>query len=136
MKQDQTPDIADLVIEDMRARKKLGMERYGVPLRPNNGRDALQDAYEEALDLAVYLKQAIEERVEWLPEKPALKHHVAGIGGICPQCGIALTEAGFAAHDCKPEHDTYTKAEVDAMFDAQTKFTMEQIWKQFDHLKK
>jgi len=27
-----------------------------------NGRDALQDAYEEALDLACYLKQAIEER--------------------------------------------------------------------------
>jgi hypothetical protein len=30
----------------------------------NNGRDALLDAYEEALDLACYLKQAILERDE------------------------------------------------------------------------
>lgn len=54
--------VWDIVIEDMKARDRLGRERYGVPLTPNNGRDALQDAYEEALDLAVYLKQAIIER--------------------------------------------------------------------------
>jgi len=29
---------------------------------PFNGRDALKDAYEEALDLAMYLKQAMIER--------------------------------------------------------------------------
>lgn len=54
--------VWDAVIEDMKARDRLGRERYGVPLAPHNGRDALQDAYEEALDLAVYLKQAIIER--------------------------------------------------------------------------
>ena len=36
--------------------------RYGTALQPHNGRDALLDAYEEALDLAMYLKQAIVER--------------------------------------------------------------------------
>lgn len=56
--------IWELVIEDMRARDTLGRERYGVPLSANNGRDALRDAYEEALDLAVYLRQAIAERGE------------------------------------------------------------------------
>lgn len=56
------PAIADLVIADMAARKQLGISRYGVPLQAHNGRDALRDAYEEALDLACYLRQAIAER--------------------------------------------------------------------------
>lgn len=54
--------IHDLVAEDHQGRKALGIERYGTPLGADNGRDALRDAYEEALDLAVYLRQAIEER--------------------------------------------------------------------------
>ncbi len=54
--------IWELVIEDMRARDQVGRERYGTPLQAGNGRDALMDAYQEALDLAVYLRQAIEER--------------------------------------------------------------------------
>ncbi len=54
--------IQDLVIEDMRERKRIGEERYGTPLQAYNGRDALIDAYQEALDLCCYLRQAIEER--------------------------------------------------------------------------
>lgn len=60
-----TPSSGDcwrLVIEDMEARRRLGIARYGTPLQPHNGRDALVDAYQEALDLAVYLRQAIAER--------------------------------------------------------------------------
>lgn len=56
-------DLWLMVIADMEARRHLGIERYGVPVRPHNGRDALRDAYEEALDLAVYLRQAIAERL-------------------------------------------------------------------------
>ena len=56
------PAIWPLVVADMQARDKLGRERYGVPLQPNNGRDSLRDAYEEALDLCAYLRQAIYER--------------------------------------------------------------------------
>lgn len=51
-----------LVIEDMLARDNVGRKKYNTPLHPHNGRDSLQDAYEEALDLCVYLKNAIEER--------------------------------------------------------------------------
>ncbi len=51
-----------LVISDMHERRRLGMSRYGKELHTYNGRDALQDAYEEALDLAAYLRQVIEER--------------------------------------------------------------------------
>lgn len=54
--------IADLVAEDIAARKAAGIERYGVPLQAHNGRDALLDAYQEALDLACYLRQALAER--------------------------------------------------------------------------
>ncbi len=54
--------IWPLVIADMQARDAVGRERYGTPLQPFNGRDALMDAYEEALDLCAYLRQAIEER--------------------------------------------------------------------------
>ena len=54
--------IWELVIADMAERDNVGRERYGVPLQANNGRDALVDAYQEALDLVVYLRQCIEER--------------------------------------------------------------------------
>jgi len=57
------PAITNLVLADLLARAELGRRRYGVYLQADNGRDALLDAYQEALDLVVYLRQAIEERV-------------------------------------------------------------------------
>lgn len=45
------------LVADMMARDELGRSRYGVPLRVWNGRDALADAYQEGLDLVVYLEQ-------------------------------------------------------------------------------
>ena len=54
--------VWDLVKEDMNKRDRLGEYKYGTRLQPFNGRDALVDAYQEALDLTVYLRQAIYER--------------------------------------------------------------------------
>lgn len=54
--------IFALVIEDLHARDAKGHAEYGGELLPFNGRDALTDAYEEALDLCVYLRQALYER--------------------------------------------------------------------------
>ena len=56
------PPVQEMVIADIRTRMQVGLERYGTLLQPNNGRDALRDAYEEAIDLAMYLRQAIAER--------------------------------------------------------------------------
>lgn len=56
------PEIVSQVKQDLDERRKKGIETYGEPLRPFNGRDALWDAYEEALDLACYLRQAIVEQ--------------------------------------------------------------------------
>ncbi len=49
--------IIQQVADDFRARIQLGIERYGHPLQTHNGRDAVRDALDEALDLAHYLKQ-------------------------------------------------------------------------------
>lgn len=56
------PAVWDLVISDMRQRDQQGEKKYGTRLQPFNGRDALVDAYQEALDLTVYLRQALFER--------------------------------------------------------------------------
>lgn len=40
-------------------RAQMGREKYGTYLLTNNGRNALVDAYQEALDMIVYLRQAI-----------------------------------------------------------------------------
>jgi len=56
------PEVWWLVQKDMLKRNSFGIDKYGMPLQPNNGRDALKDAYEEALDLVVYLRQALYER--------------------------------------------------------------------------
>ncbi len=55
-------EVLPLVESDLKARVEKGCREYGEPLTTHNGRDALWDAYEEALDLALYLRQAITER--------------------------------------------------------------------------
>lgn len=49
--------VQDALIADIQQRRELGIQRYGSPLMTHNGRDAVRDALEEAVDLAVYLKQ-------------------------------------------------------------------------------
>lgn len=56
------PAAWDLVRDDMLDRDNFGKAKYNTRLQPHNGRDALADAYQEALDLCVYLRQAIYER--------------------------------------------------------------------------
>lgn len=55
-------EIWPLVIADMNARDEFGNRKYGRPLTAFNGKNALQEAYEECLDMAVYLKQELVER--------------------------------------------------------------------------
>jgi hypothetical protein len=54
--------IQDQVIEDILARKELGISRYGTALQPFNGRDAFQDLYDELIDATQYIKQCLVER--------------------------------------------------------------------------
>jgi hypothetical protein len=56
------PEDVRHVLADMRNRDTFGRAKYGTPLQPWNGREALMDAYEEVLDGAVYLRQHLIEQ--------------------------------------------------------------------------
>ena len=80
------PFVQDLVIADMEERKALGIQKYGTPLQSGNGRDMLLDAYQEALDLTVYVRGLMDEReraehcvlgIQWQPEAA----HLPGLVG-------------------------------------------------------
>ena len=58
--EDTPPWLRQCLAQDMRARDAAGREKYGVPLQVHNGRRAIVDAYQEALDLCVYLRQQAE----------------------------------------------------------------------------
>src|ERR1039458_3225469 len=53
--------IHHILVEHIKLRDKTGESKYGVRLQPFNGRNAIQDAYEEFLDAVVYLRQALYE---------------------------------------------------------------------------
>jgi len=53
--------VVDKVIEDIRERAEVGKRKYGTYLCTDNGREALWDAYQEAIDLVCYLKQKLLE---------------------------------------------------------------------------
>lgn len=57
--------IQDLLIEDVKKRKDHGIAKYGTPVQAHNGRRMILDAYEEVLDLAVYLRGALEEGLDF-----------------------------------------------------------------------
>ena len=57
-------DIQSLVLEDMKARSELGLERYGKLLYCDDTepRDMLWETYEELMDACVYIRYEIEKR--------------------------------------------------------------------------
>ena len=56
-------DTETLVIQDIQQRQELGIRKYGttVAQNPLTHREWLTHAYFEALDMAIYLKRAIQE---------------------------------------------------------------------------
>lgn len=55
------PSMHDLVVADIEARKAHGLTKYSSLLQANNGRSFTRDAYEEVMDLAVYLRGLLVE---------------------------------------------------------------------------
>lgn len=51
--------ITTSVMEDLKSRADRGLQKYNTTLEQNNHQNMLQHAYEEALDLAQYLKKEI-----------------------------------------------------------------------------
>ena len=54
------PVVFDVLL-DLIDRSKMGKTKYGTTLQAHNGRNPLMDALQEALDLAMYLRQAVNE---------------------------------------------------------------------------
>jgi hypothetical protein len=52
-------DITASVMEDLLSRAERGLIKYNTTLNDNNHQNMLQHAYEEALDLAQYLKKEV-----------------------------------------------------------------------------
>jgi hypothetical protein len=61
--------LRDQVANDLLVRKNFGLEKYGTTLQARNGRDAVQDLYEELQDAAVYARQRLcevsEDNLAW-----------------------------------------------------------------------
>jgi len=52
-------DITWSVMKDLKLRADVGLKKYNTTLGENNHQNMLQHAYEEALDMAQYLKKEI-----------------------------------------------------------------------------
>lgn len=53
--------VVEGVVSDILERAEEGKKKYGTYLMTDNGREAMWDAYQEALDLVMYLKQHLME---------------------------------------------------------------------------
>lgn len=59
-------DVFEAVADDLEARNAIGWAQNRKPLLANEpGRDWLREAYEEALDMAVYLKAELLRREQF-----------------------------------------------------------------------
>ncbi len=69
-------DVTSALITELLARQQKGIVTYGTSLQTFNGRNALRDALDEALDFAQYLKQALMEHEELYAQIRTLSNEV------------------------------------------------------------
>lgn len=60
--QGEGAEIYRLVLQDVTERAEFGLRKYGSKLRSTSSVDWLVNAYQEALDLCVYLRGEIAKR--------------------------------------------------------------------------
>lgn len=75
----------ETVIERMKARDQFGRTKYGTPLQPFNGRNSLNDASEELLDLIVYLQN-------FQTEMESLREDLESVWSLCDASEQAQNE--------------------------------------------
>lgn len=80
--------IEALVCADIAKRQEVGVRKYGrTVLEASGEEDMLQHAYEEALDLAIYLKAELEKEKRRQAESRALAR------GLSPTTAQAMEKA-------------------------------------------
>lgn len=60
--------LKHLIMDDLSERAAVGLQKYGRLLETHNGRDALMDLYQEALDGVMYAAQYLLEAAQDTPE--------------------------------------------------------------------
>lgn len=99
------PCAQDELIDLIRRRKQLGIERYGVGLQVDNGRDVVQDALEEALDLSIYLmsvsitRNLVAKVLKHVRDEHRAHTHASG-DQVCFTCAdrTMMTPQSFPCH--------------------------------------
>lgn len=117
------PDIQSLVISDLEARRELGIHRYGTALQADNGRDPVRDAYEEAMDLTVYLRQVLTEHAT-IGE---LRARVAELEALLVQAEDYAREAGDQADLAVAPLDDLLREYVARYFEAHPRRTVGEL---------
>lgn len=97
--------ITELVKADLDARTEKGIKEYGHPLSKYMGEDGLKHAYEEALDLAQYLKLRLMEEATpyqcyWKDRALRAEKKIVNI-----LAEVDALEASLNMPACKPEDD-------------------------------
>ncbi len=98
-------DIESQVCEDIKARQQIGILKYGctVANNPLPLREWLEHAYQESLDLPIYLKKAIcdcdQERIEAARKAYTFGDELVTVGE-CVKCGT-LSVWGGIMNDAK-----------------------------------
>jgi len=111
--------IEAMVCADIARRQQFGIKKYGRTVAESTD-DMLQHAYEEALDLAVYLKAELERR----KSKPVSGYECCGIPmeTVSPglfRCAMCLDRVSTTS-GCKIRHinshsSTWTRSHIEAM---------------------
>lgn len=87
------PDVLAALRDEIEARRVLGLARYGAPLQPHNGRDALKDLRDELLDGAAYATQLMLERAAAAAGAGQRDDLAVRLWAAARRHGIALTTA-------------------------------------------
>lgn len=115
------PDTTAGVVADLEARHEMGLEKYGTTLADGDytRRELAQHAYEEALDLACYLKTLLNtidaegtDRLKHLRKKrDALEREIAEEMNNGPKddFGRSIPPAGYAPKAVAEEGLGYAK---------------------------
>lgn len=114
------PAIVDLVIADFGERDRVGVETYGARLQAHNGRDSLRDAYEEALDLALYLRQRIEEG-------GAKAFYTAPVSAVTHDPNVVTYRGGHPSHGVHVGPDALRQAREYAARNGMTVYALVEV---------
>lgn len=99
------------VISDCGVRNQMGIQKYGTALQPFDGRNSALDAYEEAMDLVVYLKKLLMEQPPLVPPSEDFRHlsrlYHQAIGIMCALKDYQIRQEAIRAafEEARKQHE-------------------------------